>query len=194
MIGSMTLPGSDLSPLRWLKRAPTVLLRSGVFATGLVVLGFGLEAQATYSDLQAVAPPLDGAQAQATESTPSFPAPGQYLFGQSPQADQVGSGYIVLESDGQAIHGALYFPGSSFDCFQGHVEGNAMAMTILDSYSQETYPYSIALVPQGSAIAADQITDGLTPLSLSGFYTLDQITANDLRMLGVCQAAMTAGE
>lgn len=187
MIAPMTLTRSFSSPLRWLKASPRAL--AGTLAACALALGLSLEAQANYANpghLAAQPSALEGA-ALAQQAPRPFPAPGQYLFGQSSEPDQLGHGYIVLESNGQDIYGALYFPGSSFDCFQGRVENNALAMTITDSYSQEAYPYNIALVPQ-SAIATDQLSDGLAPLSLSGFHRLSTLTDNDLRMLNTCKA------
>ncbi|MEY3298192.1 MAG: hypothetical protein RLZZ597_1452 [Cyanobacteriota bacterium] len=185
MIAPMPLLRSFSSPLRWLTLAPRTISRAGVVVACLVAVGLGLEAQAHGDALdRALLAPEAPVLAQAAPARP-FPAPGQYLFGQSAQPDQWGHGYIVLESDGQAIYGALYFPGSSFDCFQGRVEGNALAMTIIDSYSQEAYPYSIALEPQ-SALATESGSTTV-PLNLSGFYSLDTLTENDLRMLNVCK-------
>lgn len=189
MIAPMPLLRSWSSPLRSLVMAPRMLSRAGVVAACVAAMGLGLDAQAnpTQADSlgRGVAPEAP-ALAQTTPA-PSFPAPGQYLFGQSAEPDQLGNGYIVVESDGQNLYGALYFPGSSFDCFQGRVEGNALAMTIIDSYSQEAYPYSIALEPQ-SAIATDVGGSTTVPLNLSGFHRLNSLTDNDLRMLNVCRS------
>ncbi|MFH7242788.1 MAG: hypothetical protein ACHWZW_08045 [Spirulina sp.] len=195
MLASMTLSKSLSSPLRWLRIAPRTLARAGVVAACVVAMGLGLEAQANHNEAMSLELALEApvpALAQ-TASARSFPEPGQYLFGQSPDPDQIGSGYIVLNSDGQDIYGALYFPGSSFDCFRGRVEGNALAMTIIDSYSQEAYPYSIALDAQ-SPIATTQFQNGLAPLSLSGFHALETLSENDLRMLNTCQADLTVGQ
>jgi hypothetical protein len=183
MIGTMTLSRSSLSPLRWL--APRSV--AGAVAALAMVMGLSLKTQTGYSDVAAAALPAVLSTPILAQAVPSFPAPGQYLFGQSAQPDQIGSGYIVMESNGQDLYGALYFPGSSFDCFRGRVQGNALAMTIIDSYSQEAYANSIALEPRG-AIAADVLPDGLAPLNLSGFHTLSTLSDNDLRMLNVCKA------
>jgi hypothetical protein len=106
------------------------------------------------------------------------------LFGEVSEPDQIGHGYMVLESNGETVYGALYYPHSSFDCFYGEVEGAELAMTIINSYTQEIYPYSIALVSD-SAIAATS-PGSLEPLSLEGFYALEQVSDNDIRMLDMC--------
>jgi hypothetical protein len=61
-----------------------------------------------------------------------------------------------------------------------------MALTIIDSYNQETYPYSVA-VATDTAVATSQLPNGLTPLSLKGFYAIHQLSSTDLNMLEVCR-------
>lgn len=125
---------------------------------------------------------------QGESVTPTFPADGIYLYGQAPVADQLGMGYVVFESVDQQLVGALYLPQSSFDCFQGQLEGNMMAMMITNSYTQETYPYEIALASEG-AIAST--ANGLpAPLSLEGFHQLSAPSENDVRMLETCKAVL----
>jgi hypothetical protein len=123
-----------------------------------------------------------------SSQTPAFPQAGRYLFGQVAQRDQLGQGYIVLESTGEQVFGALYYPSSSFDCFQGNVQGGRLAMTITNSYTQETYPYSIALVADSSVATA--APGSLEPLSLQGFHQISNITDNDLRLLETCRATV----
>jgi hypothetical protein len=95
----------------------------------------------------------------------------------------------IGERTGDRVYGALYFPNSSFDCFHGLVQGNELAMTIVDSYSQESYPYSIALANDTSVASAD-LSNPLTSFSLSGFYALDTLSENDNRMLDICSGAL----
>ncbi|HEY9763386.1 MAG TPA: hypothetical protein V6D07_12725 [Trichocoleus sp.] len=125
---------------------------------------------------------------QGVPSSPMFPADGIYVYGQAPVAEQLGTGYVVFETVDQQLVGALYLPQSSFDCFQGQLEGNALAMTITNSYTQETYPYEIALASD-SAIASS--ANGIpAPLSLEGFHQLATPSENDLRMLETCKAVL----
>lgn len=119
------------------------------------------------------------------EQLPVLPADGLYLFGQAPVADQIGAGYMVFEAEQQRVVGALYMPDSSFDCFHGELGGTELAMTITNSYTQETYPYSIAL--QTNDAIASTSADSVSPLSLEGFYRLASPSANDLRMLEICK-------
>ncbi len=160
-----------------------------VFALSLALLP-GAQAQAED------APTLDSQRAsglstvlaqQTTAAEPVFPERGRYLFGQVPQRDQLGHGYMVLESLGEEVFGALYYPSSSFDCFRGQIESGNLAMTITNSYTQETYPYSIALASDTSV--ASSTGNGLQPLNLQGFHQIEAISDNDLRLLETCRAA-----
>lgn len=130
-------------------------------------------------------PDILQAAAIAQSITPIFPAQGTYLFGQVPEADQIGAGYMVFEVTGETIIGALYVPHSSFDCFQGQIQGNELAMMITQSYTQEVYPYAIALTTD-DAIASTGET--LSPLSLEGFHQIATVSDNDIRMLETCKA------
>lgn len=124
-----------------------------------------------------------------TNAEPVLPAAGRYLFGQSTQPDQVGQGYVVLERTGNQVYGALYFPSSSFDCFEGQVQGNTLAMTIVNSYDQEAYPYTMALA-DGPVVAANDPSGALVPFGLDGFHALSDLSENDHRMLAICQGVL----
>jgi hypothetical protein len=135
-------------------------------------------------------PVTETAVAIAQATFPSH-GPGQYLYGQAPEPEQVGYGYVVLDSSADGIYGALYFPSSSFDCFHGQVQGNELAMTVIDSYSQESYAYSMALASD-TAVASSSSNDSLEPLSLKDFYQLDGPSENDLRMLAICRGVIAS--
>lgn len=141
-----------------------------------------VEAQTPAADLTMVAQ-------QVADPGAALPAAGRYLFGQVPQRDQLGQGYIVLESSDAGVVGALYYPNSSFDCFQGQLQAGQLTMTITNSYTQETYPYSIALVSD-TAVASATATDTLQPLNLQGFHQINSLNDNDLRLLSTCRAVV----
>lgn len=169
-------------PIHWLTRLHRPLSRLGLLISCLGLVSAGLAVQTGYS-LAQTAP----VSAMTTPQTTSrFPAPGRYLFGQVPTPNQIGQGYMVVESTGKQIYGAVYFPSSSFDCFQGQVRSNQLAMTIIDSYSQEAYPYNVALVSD-TAIAATNLPQGLSPVNLAGFHAIPTMTDQDLSMLEVCR-------
>lgn len=130
-------------------------------------------------------------QAVGERAVPVFPADGIYLYGQAPTADQIGVGYMVFEAVDQEIIGVLYMPNSSFDCFRGNVEDTALALNVTNSYTQETYPFEIALETSDTLA-----TTGGTgaPLRLEGLHRLDTPSENDLRMLSVCKASFTPAQ
>ncbi len=163
------------------------LARLSILLSCLGLLATGMGVQASHGpNSQPVVATTAPLTSQVSSSAAVFPSPGRYLFGQAPQANQIGQGYMVVESTGDRLYGALYFPSSSFDCFQGQIRGNQMALTITDSYNQETYPYSVA-VATDTAVATTQLPEGLTPLSLRGFYAIHQLSGNDLKMLEACR-------
>jgi len=167
-------------PVDWIARLHHPLARLGVLISCLGLVSAGLALQTGHSLAQA------SPAAVITKPAPSFPSPGRYLFGQVPTPNQIGQGYMVLESTGKEIYGAVYFPSSSFDCFQGKLQGNQLAMTIVDSYTQETYPYNVALVAN-TEIAAANLPQGLSPVNLRGFHPIQELSSNDLNMLEICR-------
>ncbi|PSN18203.1 hypothetical protein C7271_13765 [filamentous cyanobacterium CCP5] len=135
---------------------------------------------------QTAPPEVSQAKQVADAATPiTLPEDGVFLYGQSPEPDQLGVGYMVFESFQNHVIGALYMPYSSFDCFEGQLNNGQLAMTITNSYSQETYPYAVAL-QSSEAIASS--TGGASPLRLEGFHQIQGPSENDLNILSVCKA------
>ena len=131
-----------------------------------------------------------GAQSGAEGAGESVqPVAQRLLFGQVPQPDQIGQGYVVLERSGDRVYGALYYPSSSFDCFTGQVQGDQLAMTIVDSYAQQPYAYSMALADD-TAVASAAGVGELAPFGLDGFYPIETLSANDHRLLDQCRGAL----
>jgi hypothetical protein len=111
---------------------------------------------------------------------------GVYLFGQSPEPQQLGSAYLVFEVNQNQVVGAFYMPQSSFDCFQGEFQNERLALNIVNSYEQTVYPYSLALDTDSAvALAAGE---AIAPVGLEGYHRIDAISDNDQRILGVCQS------
>ena len=119
-------------------------------------------------------------------SDPQAMADGVYLYGQSPDRDQIGAAYMVFQVEQGQVEGAFYMPRSSFDCFYGSFEGDRLALTVINSYEQTHYPYSIALEPQDSVATIGN--DAIAPIGLQGYHQLESPTENDLRLLSTCQA------
>ncbi len=139
------------------------------------------------------APQSIASESAVAQTAAALPEAGRYLFGQVPQPDQIGQGYVVLERTGDRVYGALYYPSSSFDCFYGQVEGTDLAMTIINSYDQQAYPYSLALA-DGPAVATSGAVGDLTPFGLDGFFAIDTVSDNDHRMLDTCRAAVAPNQ
>lgn len=126
-------------------------------------------------------------QPAPVEQTVSQPlANGVYLYGQSREAEQLGSAYMVFEVRDREIIGAFYMPYSSFDCFNGAIEANRLALNVIDSYEQASYPYEIGL-EQSDAVATVGNTT-ITPVQIEGFHRIDSVSENDQRILASCQA------
>ncbi|MCD8485839.1 MAG: hypothetical protein LRZ84_03565 [Desertifilum sp.] len=112
---------------------------------------------------------------------------GTYLYGQSAEPDQLGNAYMVFEVQDNRVVGAFYMPHSSFDCFHGTLTAQEMALTVIDSYEQIAHPYSIALEQQFPN-TADRNQPGAATFGLQGFHQISTVSANDQRMLQVCQS------
>ena len=127
--------------------------------------------------------------AEATPLPPSTPpvfAEGTYLFGQSAQPNEIGSAYTVFTVQNTQVVGAFYQPRSSFDCFSGQVQSGQLALNITDSYSQETYPYNVALTLDTTLVAGG----GAPAYRLEGFHRIDTLSEVDREILTICAAQM----
>ncbi|WP_416676291.1 hypothetical protein [Egbenema bharatensis] len=120
---------------------------------------------------------------QATRSQPF--EDGVYLYGQSPERDQIGSAYMIFEVTQGEVVGAFYMPRSSFDCFYGDFQVDRMALTVIDSYEQTSHPYAVALEPTDTLAATEA---EVTPVGLEGFHQIENPSENDLRILSTCQS------
>jgi len=120
------------------------------------------------------------------------PASHTYLYGQQPIPDQPGTVYFVFESQGTAVVGALYMPSSSFDCVEGRIAQQQIALSGTDSYSQERFSHAIPLSDDSSVEVASQqgiaiASPNAAPLNIEGFYPL-AVRESDRALLAICQA------
>lgn len=125
------------------------------------------------------------AQSSST-GQPPFPN-GTYVFGQSPEAEQFGSTYLVFEATDGQIVGAFYMPSSSFDCFYGEPHIEHLALTVVNSDDQSGYAYSVEL--QRDTNVATVGNSAIASLHLPGYYQIDTISPNDERILAACKVA-----
>lgn len=154
------------------------------FAVIVSVEGFpSLTAQGAEVPSQTLNQSLDATASPYTVQ-PVMPD-GIYLYGQSPNAEQVGSTYMVFEVNRDRVVGAFYMPQSSFDCFQGEVQPNQMQLTVLDSYEQMSYSYALAMQPDAPLADASRTT--LTPTTLPGYHSLNRLGDRDHQILATCK-------
>lgn len=175
------------------KRLPS---RLGGLLAGLT-LGLG------WSSLVAIAASPNPTQAKelpnpetalVTTTSPSTSpslADGVYLYGESPDPDQLGRSYLVFEVTQGNVIGAFYMPSSEFDCTYGRFQADQLALTVIDSYEQGRHPYAIAL-EAASPIAAQNAT--ATGLNLAGYYPIATVSENDQRILDACKSSYPVSE
>ncbi|MBD2060444.1 hypothetical protein H6F88_31365 [Oculatella sp. FACHB-28] len=112
---------------------------------------------------------------------------GTYVFGQSPEADQVGSTYLVFEANDEQIVGAFYMPTSSFDCFYGEPEVEHLELTVVNSEDQSEYAHTVEL--QRDTSVATVGNSAIASLHLTGYHQIDTVSPNDHRILAACKVA-----
>lgn len=124
-----------------------------------------------------------GQASAESESVAHFPD-GVYFYGESPQPDQLGQGYMVFEARQHKLLGALYLPHSSFDCFYGQVAPNHLAMTVIDSYDRTLHPYQMALEPVAIASSPDTHNIQFKP---QGMHRIAEVRDAELGYLETCR-------
>jgi hypothetical protein len=114
-------------------------------------------------------------------------ADGIYLYGQSPQTNQLGQEYMIFEMQQGKVTGALYLPQSEFSCFEGSLKSDRLSVTVAADANSE------ADAAQVAAVGNSQIEDDYSQISspyavgLQNYYQLQNITDNDRRILTACQ-------
>lgn len=122
---------------------------------------------------------------------------GIYLYGQSPEPEQIGQEYMVFEVRQGKVMGAIYMPHSEFSCFYGTLQSGKLAMMVATSPDTEAYPGPVAGQNyQQVATASDKppVGNGYNPIAyphsvaLQNYHQLPSVSANDKRILGSCKA------
>lgn len=162
------------------------LLTGAFLSIGLSFAATGLAAKA----VEVVAAPQlseTSVKIANSQSTQGHALPdGVYLYGQSTQADRYGSAYMVFQVNDRQVAGAFYMPASSFDCFQGQVQANQIALTVVNSYEQTSYPFAVAL--SSNATVAQLSEAGGATVEPAGYHRIHKMSANDRRILATCLA------
>ncbi len=112
-------------------------------------------------------------------------ADGVYLYGQAPVANQLATAYLVFEVSNNQVVGGFYMPQSSFDCFQGELQTQQLALRVVDSYEQTSHPYTVALQTSPDLTAGNL---GATAVGLAGYHRLNTISEVDQHILSTCKA------
>jgi len=149
---------------------------------GLTVMAVGQGHARTVNPEQE---PTQVAAASSTLMVSQRMPDGVYLFGQSPEAFQMGSEYIVFEVNQDEVVGAVYAPHSSFDCFTGEVRNQQLSMNIVDAYDQSVHPFSVALQSEGTVASTGA---DVAPMTIEGFHPIANLSDLDRQILNTCQA------
>lgn len=117
---------------------------------------------------------------------------GVYLYGQSPQPNQLGQGYIVFQKRQNQVMGALYMPSSEFSCFQGNVDSRGeLAMTV--TAPGEGGSESVATASTIPKLDADQPMTYAYSVALQDYHKLNTVSEGDRQILQMCNQASDGG-
>ena len=175
---------------------PTVLLAAGsVILSSAVILGT-LQPSNAAMKKRMLSHPSPSSSTQIETPVPAQTATppvaesqvipdGVYLYGQSSEPNRVGSEYMVFESRQDRVVGALYLPQSSFDCFYGRRDSQALSLNIVHSYHNTLHTYAVALTSVESTIASTGNLVG--DFGLQGLQRIEEVSQNDTRILEMCK-------
>ncbi|MBE9041774.1 hypothetical protein IQ235_13390 [Oscillatoriales cyanobacterium LEGE 11467] len=174
------------------KQLPSALLATGSLLLSLAVFFGASQPSIASMKKQILSQPSPSTDAPIPMQTP-IPAVAQshlipdgiYLYGQSSEPEQIGAEYMVFESRQDRVVGALYLPQSSFDCFYGRRESQALSLSIINSYQNTTHPYAVALSASETTVASTG--DVVGNFELQGLQRIDEISQNDTRILEMCK-------
>lgn len=121
---------------------------------------------------------------------------GIYLYGQSPQPQQIGQEYMVFEVREGKVIGAFYLPQSEFSCFNGTLQSGNLALMV--AYGPDSNPSEDSIAVQDSqqvATASDKPpieniyseTAYAYSVALQNYHQLASISGNDQQILAICK-------
>ncbi|MGD2182954.1 hypothetical protein [Lusitaniella coriacea] len=111
---------------------------------------------------------------------------GIYLYGQTQQPNQLGQVYLTFAVTQGAVVGAFYMPQSSFDCTYGEPKNQTLALTVVDSYSQDTSTFEIAIA-RTALVAAGNNNSTETQIELDGFHQIENVSESDRNIVNQCE-------
>ena len=120
---------------------------------------------------------------------------GIYLYGQSPEPEQIGQEYMVFEVRQGKVIGAFYLPYSEFSCFHGNLQSGKLALMVANGPAAAPYPESVAgqNSQQVATASNTHIGNNYKPLAysysvaLQNYHQLPSVSANDQRILKTCK-------
>ncbi|MGB3613858.1 MAG: hypothetical protein WBA10_08695 [Elainellaceae cyanobacterium] len=181
----MTIAQAISRPSRWLswqrvkRPLASMILTLGLLASGFP--GFYLK----HVDASALPSSTVEEPSSITESATALPENGVYLYGQSPEPNQIGHTYAVFEVTDNETVGAFYMPSSSFDCFYGEVESEELDLVVINSYDQASHPYSMPLDYENVASTSDS---GESIPALVGYHRINDLSQQDHQILSTCRS------
>ncbi|HEY9905518.1 MAG TPA: hypothetical protein V6D43_24320 [Candidatus Sericytochromatia bacterium] len=108
-------------------------------------------------------------QAQPNQSISAVPkADGLYLYGETPQPNQLTKAYVVFQRQKGKVVGAIYSPNSEFSCFTGSQTNNT-----LDVKSVET----------------GELHKRTAKINLSSLHQIKALSATEQRIISACKQA-----
>ena len=130
--------------------------------------------------------------AAALPESPQAGAPrvasGVYVFGDTPEPNQLGHEYMVLQVDGNDVMGAFYQPASEFSCFSGNVTPDQLTLQVQETYGGELSSYSVPLYLNNQVAASEFVMPYENALGLQGTYRMDGVDEISQRILDICRA------
>ncbi len=108
-----------------------------------------------------------------------------YLYGESDRPNVVGKEYIIFETIENKTIGAFYLPRSEFSCFYGQFKGSHLNLTLIDTYDNQKYRYTLTLNPKGLTASKQPMMGEPT------YQPLGKISDNDRRILTACKQQLS---
>ena len=196
----MTIAKAISRPSRWLswqrvkRPLASMVLTLGLLASGFpglylkhmdaIALPISVTEESSSMADSAIGGTIDETIESATAPAVTLPENGVYLYGQSPQPNQVGHTYAVFEVIDNETVGAFYMPSSSFDCFYGEVETEKMDLVVVNSYDQATHSYSMPLDYGSVALAPGS---GESIPAIAGYHRIENLSQQDRQILATCR-------
>ena len=111
-----------------------------------------------------------------------------FLYGNSPQPEQLGRGYIIFEKQGGKVVGGMYMLSSEFNCFQGTLDKSGEIAMTVKGYAGDLSLTQVASRNRLPQVNENQLTNYAHSVTLKDYYRLNNISKNDRRILKTCKA------